>query len=377
MTPATGSDIAAVAEAGPLLRFAAEHVPQLDPELSSAIAEAEEAIRADAWTPQIAQRFWHAFATLCDVVKPVTLDAIAANRPMFDHRSWLPPWTRGSKISLAERTSARYMRMLVAFLIVIIPLQLYTWSLTNLSKDADSLAKDLMLRSAQLSQDYVHLNTATMDPKHQWTTDETTAAERMKTEADTLVRDGFRADYQSWLIDRLTFVRRSLSSSTKPADDLWYSRYDSARSFVDTVDLMVLRSVGNANLVVGIILSFCLPILLGAVGALAFVIRTISDQIRTTTFTASAAIRHLMRVTLGALMGVVIGLFNPLSTQVNLSPLALAFLAGYGVEAVFSFFDGIIARFRQPAPSVIGSSSPPLTVPPEPVRTTGTSGGPA
>lgn len=55
-----------------------------------------------------------------------------------------------------------------------------------------------------------------------------------------------------------------------------------------------------------------------------------------------------MRVMLGGLMGVVIGLFNELSSQVSLSPLAIAFLAGYGVEGFFSLFDDLIGRVRQP-----------------------------
>lgn len=54
-----------------------------------------------------------------------------------------------------------------------------------------------------------------------------------------------------------------------------------------------------------------------------------------------------MRVALGILAGVIVGLFNGLSAQLSVPPLAVAFLAGYGVEAVFSMFDGIIANFRQ------------------------------
>jgi hypothetical protein len=34
------------------------------------------------------------------------------------------------------------------------------------------------------------------------------------------------------------------------------------------------------------------------------------------------------------------------SSQLALSPLALAFLAGYGVEALFAMFDGFIAKFK-------------------------------
>jgi ABC-type uncharacterized transport system permease subunit len=51
---------------------------------------------------------------------------------------------------------------------------------------------------------------------------------------------------------------------------------------------------------------------------------------------------------LGALAGMVvgIGLFSSLTSQFSLSPLAIAFLAGYGVEAVFSMFDNLIKKFH-------------------------------
>jgi hypothetical protein len=62
-------------------------------------------------------------------------------------------------------------------------------------------------------------------------------------------------------------------------------------------------------------------------------------------------IRNWVRVLLGALMGVVVGLFSGISHQISLPPLAVAFLAGYGVEAVFSIFDGFITRMRQPSAS--------------------------
>jgi len=54
-----------------------------------------------------------------------------------------------------------------------------------------------------------------------------------------------------------------------------------------------------------------------------------------------------MRVASGVVVGAVIGLFNGLSSQLTPSPVALAFLAGYGVEAVFAMFDGLIARFKE------------------------------
>jgi uncharacterized membrane protein len=81
-------------------------------------------------------------------------------------------------------------------------------------------------------------------------------------------------------------------------------------------------------------------------GACAYVIRLISDQIKDSTFSTTAPTRHLVRVALGGLAGVVIG-FGGVASAGSLSPSALAFIAGYAVEPVFATFDSIAAKFRQ------------------------------
>src|SRR5260370_41369426 len=126
-----------------------------------------------------------------------------------------------------------------------------------------------------------------------------------------------------------------------------YHRYSSSVEVFNKTKNETLNVEERMNLMNGILASFVLPVLFAAIGAVAFVIRAISEQIRDTTFSQTAPIRHLMRVALGILAGVVVGLFNGLSSQLSVSPLAVAFLAGYGVEAVFSMFDSIIANFRQ------------------------------
>jgi hypothetical protein len=50
-------------------------------------------------------------------------------------------------------------------------------------------------------------------------------------------------------------------------------------------------------------------------------------------------------IVLGGLPGVVNG-YGGVANAVGLSPAALAFIAGYAVEPVFSTLDGIAAKFR-------------------------------
>ena len=96
-----------------------------------------------------------------------------------------------------------------------------------------------------------------------------------------------------------------------------------------------------------IISSSLLPLILGVMGACAYVTRLVSEQIKETTFSSTSPIRHLVRIALGALVGVIIG-FGWIGSGISASPLALAFIGGYAVEPVFAAVDGIAEKFRSP-----------------------------
>ncbi len=360
MSTPTAAEIAALEEAGPLLRFAAEHVDQLDPKLSLAIAEAIDASQNGHWTPAVSQQFWQAFAELCTLIKPVTMDCLAAAHRNVPVRSWIRFWRRGQSFSIAERTSSRYVILLFVLLAVVTPLQFDVWVLTNLSRKLDAMVADLAVGAAQVSAEKVQLPALPQD--HPASDDQLRLVTRLNEDANQLRAKAsstlVAANQLAWVVSP-TWTGTPASASARTASPGAGPELlppEQAMNMVDEATATALRATGNANLLSAIILSFLLPILFGAIGAVAYVIRTISDQIRSTTFSSSSPIRHLMRVMLGALMGVVIGLFSGLSSQLSLPPLALAFLAGYGVEAVFSMFDGLVERFRQPAPTASGRS---------------------
>jgi hypothetical protein len=361
MSSPSDADLAALEEAGPLLRFAAEHVKDLDAGICLAIAQAVDAQASNQWSPEISQRFWISFGKLCDLIKPVTMDGLLTKRRENLTRKRFIFWSKNVQTSLAERTSSQYVSMLMLVLVLIIPLQLYVWVATNIIKQTDDLLKEAATKSGQLTDEYIQLNGRTRGPDgstRQLNTEESSAADRIARSAESLSTIADRIEYNSSLLDQLS-LSAYVGEQQPPLKDVkpqWTEKYEVTTRKVDDVQIHALLAEENSNLIVGIMVSFFLPILFGSLGALAYVIRLISDQIRTTTFLQSSPIRHLMRVMLGALMGVVVGLFSGLSGQLSLPPLALAFLAGYGVEAVFSMFDGMIERFRQPGR---GTTTPP------------------
>jgi hypothetical protein len=134
MPNASETDVVALREAGPLIRFAAEHIKDLEPDLSLAIAQARTANDDGKWTPEVSQSFWNAFSKLCDHIKPVTMDCLAAAEPNIVKCSWTTGKCERKNISLAERSSTRYLIALIGLIVLILPLQLYVWTCTNLAK---------------------------------------------------------------------------------------------------------------------------------------------------------------------------------------------------------------------------------------------------
>lgn len=110
-----------------------------------------------------------------------------------------------------------------------------------------------------------------------------------------------------------------------------------------------------AGQVVDVMQKWLLPLLYGALGAMVFVVRTLSVQARDRLFRKEALVSLVLRIYLGMISGLAIGWFwnyNPEGptaagalTPSSLSPFALAFVAGYGVELFFALLDKIVSTF--------------------------------
>ena len=260
--------------------------------------------------------------------------------------------------SLAERTSSRYLLLLFFLIAVSLPFQLYVWIITVESKTVDDLLSNVREASSSLTSVYSKLTTeldarTTADRDNNvWTNDQLAECDNLVSKASSLATDLDRLSYASRIITRVSLTMSVSpvfpSKNLSPNERRCMSGYGSVMSKYQAISLAVVKSQEIAKLAVGIIASFILPILFGSIGATAYIVREISNQIKTSTFSEVSPVRHLMRATLGALSGVVIGLFSNLSNQLSLSPLAIAFLAGYGVESLFSMFDGVVKKFKQP-----------------------------
>ncbi len=133
-------------------------------------------------------------------------------------------------------------------------------------------------------------------------------------------------DSQEGLYDCLTNVERSLVGDQLTAE----------------------KALLNSKSILEVLSQYVLPLLYGLLGSLAYILRTLSRDIRNVTFTRGSAIRYSLRWPLGMLGGVTVGLFfDPahLTGVAAITPLGLAFLAGYGVELFFTGLDRMVRAF--------------------------------
>jgi hypothetical protein len=106
---------------------------------------------------------------------------------------------------------------------------------------------------------------------------------------------------------------------------------------------------GKVEMLLVFLSGYLLPMLYGLLGACAFVLRKLSDEIDKLSYANDARVRYSLRLNIGLLSGLAVGWFIKPgvgeTALVSLSPLALAFVAGYGSDLFFVALDKIVQAF--------------------------------
>jgi len=136
----------------------------------------------------------------------------------------------------------------------------------------------------------------------------------------------------------------------------FYKDYEKDNMPKEKVDFMVtyMKLKSELGLALLILSGFILPFLYGLLGGFAFLLRKLSDPVAKLNV-HDARISCALRLHIGALAGLAVGWFiNGNSSNSGfgtLSPLALAFAAGYTSDLLFTALDKVTAAFSSPASS--------------------------
>jgi hypothetical protein len=125
--------------------------------------------------------------------------------------------------------------------------------------------------------------------------------------------------------------------------------YDEQKTIVDQHEIEKARNrfFKNslaANFVLIALNTFILPLLYGLMGAFVFVLRSLSVEVKSLTYSYNSEIKFNLRLSLGALAGMTAGWFlgaDTLSVISSITSMALSFLVGYNVDMLFSVMDNL------------------------------------
>jgi hypothetical protein len=358
MSTPTSIEAELLDQCGELLKFAAENKTGLPVQVVTDIEEAWDAQSKSNWNPQIATKFWTAYDGLCSHLRPVTLDTLSASRPVD---SCLSRFGYKAKTSFSRRWAYLFLVLLVVILVISMFLayvtttgEILTHDIQDLMTQGDKAVSDIRQQISERPngiQDTTDLDGAALTPDARlWVVHLRQRLIDLWTIADTLydktnvsvskllslgeyplcVEGKFPSTTNHCYYKGEIRQPKTLQNVLDNTQD-FYNFFETQRTVRARTNKAITRLAG--------IKAYILPALLGMLGACTYVVRTISDQIKDFTFSRTSPVRHMLRVALGSIVGVVVVTFYGTPTATQLSASAWAFVAGYAMEAVFAMFD--------------------------------------
>lgn len=336
-----------------LLAHAGEHGLDVNKNDVEVIVESKYLDSNDAWTPKKEIEFWMAYRTISKAIQPVTIDSLHASKDKTIARpTWIAKiFGKRKNHSLARRAVVTYTIFTLLAMSILLVIQIYSvigTTLVNTIETSNNRMQEIALRLGEL----------TLIPEEN--PNKTLEQGQLSREATELTK---KVDSSIKLLAEWLIYGKVLSLKTE--------RYeDAARKVVDdeeqdanekiNTNIMVIQEARNLVFILGL---YILPLLYGLLGGFAFVLRSLTNETKNMTYSKESNIKYSLRVLLGALGGLAIGLFwGDIETQKmgfieTLSPLVLAFITGYSVEFLFTAIDKIIETISKTQTQSIESNS--------------------
>jgi hypothetical protein len=287
------------------------------------------------------------YGIIAKAATPVTVASLRDSLPTTQQKRWvffMEPQPR----STAERTCFRYRDVTLVVLFLLLIFQIYWTISSSVLNKIDVLISEI--NSANQP------NTVESTPPKTTPIPNETKVEKSQPTSVVLAskKRELEANYsmlRTFMAPLLSFEDKDKSKQQKDGP----AKAESPEDISSPLQTQTATIRALAGQVIDVMQKWWLPLLYGALGALVFVVRTLSLEARDRLFRREALVSLNLRVFLGMISGLAIGWFwnqssqgagtaGPMSVS-TLSPFALAFVAGYGVELFFTLLDKIVSTF--------------------------------
>lgn len=350
----------AVNDAQTLISYMAEAGLELDPATIRVVVETGTHLHAAAdLTDDQEVAFWQAFNQLCRAVGPVSLSSLRATMDSYSPTHKVLGFDIGNR-SKARSAVYKYTIGLTLTLVILLVMQVYwlfgNWIVSDIQRQRKEVAEaDVKFRAYRKEQ---AAQAATAKPAPAKTAEAQDDPEleglRNQVRYNQLQLDASYRMLKEWAkywedttgVEQVCRQTAAVEAAEqKAAADPKTARRD-ARRATSCENIARYQAV---LVVLEALQRYALPLLYGLLGCCVYVLRTLSAEIRARTYTEASNIGFRIRLYLGTLGGMIVAWFVTPDTAEGLfktlSPLAVAFLAGYSIELVFTAMDRIINAF--------------------------------
>jgi hypothetical protein len=339
--PLTEQFGAGLADAETLLCYAAETGITVPPDIVEPILLGRLARSVGVWTDAANGAFVAAFTRLAAMLKPVSVASLK---------------TPANVIAGNVEFYRRWGIILTSMVTILSLLNFVNSGIAErISKDIDENNKTAVELRAELGPSNMQYRTAELcattpgkpiPPRSRSVdTKEIDTITKLQRFASVLRDIDSRAVKLNWFVFRIEerppFTRPELQLDPQLSDfhKAAYCKigvYEEVRNLAQNI-------LADDTVLFGALSAYLLPVLYAVLGAFAYQIRLFTEQLRSRSFQENRA--NPARFIAAVVAGSIVSLFNGFTQGATLSPLAIAFLVGYGVEIFYTFLDGLVATF--------------------------------
>jgi hypothetical protein len=315
----------------------------LDPKVTAVLVESKFKLMQKNWTVADENNFLTAYDLLACQVYPVTIDSINAITP--------PKSSKKNTATKADKAVSWYRRFTMLTLLVLLLVQVY-WLVGN----------DLRSNLQQLFEQRKNtLSQLKASENNQLEYEDLTAKlslENQKLDANykflmlwnqawlmgSSFSDAMPKYLQAKYEQDIRLLERNQANNIDQLEKLTLERN------LYQVRMVLFEHILAADFILKVLQEYFLPLLYGLFGAFIYVLRNLMREIKARTYAYDCEVKYRLRLTLGALGGLIISWFlqpDDSNAMASLSPMAMAFIMGYNIELLFSVMDRIIENMRE------------------------------
>ncbi|HEY1789449.1 MAG TPA: hypothetical protein VGJ73_14930 [Verrucomicrobiae bacterium] len=326
-----------------LLKYAAETGVEIDAGIREKVLRAS-AVGPAACDERMVADLLQALAQLSARLKPVTVESLGECASEEE----------------SQRVLKKYVRLSIVLAVVILVFSVSSFITTALSKNINAKIDESNQLAATLRSELGDTNSSGAAMKDPSQPPAGISAIDLITQLQTYASNIREIDSRSKQLNRFIFgsgkeyylEQINTNSQTNHVEfqlpiglpNYWQAEqgrtflYQHVRTFAQTV-------VNDVSLYYGAVLTCILPVCYALFGTCAYFLRKYEQRMAARTFvTSSSDSAHFI---VAGICGAVVGLFNvTLAQEISVSPLAIAFLVGYGVDVFFSYLESFLQVFK-------------------------------